>query len=203
MKNPIPPETEADLEAEAELVAMRAAEVEVRGEDHDELADLKLAIDLLRGFTEQDDKRLPVQKYFEEDSKDEINGRKALARLLRNPKPLDSYVRNVLADLFDPLSSDESEAAHEVRADRQLQFTNVNHRNREDARRAMIAHEVVVCLRKTPKVNVAIADVAQKFKISTKTVWNAWEQYNGMNSADVQLARQRIRRALAAIKRRL
>jgi hypothetical protein len=67
--------------------------------DSEELDDLALAICLLTGRHDWKD-GLPQKRYLNPD--EEFVARKALARLLRNLKPLDSAVRRQLAALFDP-----------------------------------------------------------------------------------------------------
>jgi hypothetical protein len=70
--------------------------------DSKELTDLRSACDLLGGFTIRDQQGLPFKKYFDECEQSEFDAREAIARLLRNNKPLSSHLRQMLAALFDP-----------------------------------------------------------------------------------------------------
>jgi hypothetical protein len=168
-----------------------------------ELADLKLAYDLLAGIPAKDEKGLPVQKYFEAGSRDELEARQALARLLRNGKPLDSLVRVLLADMFDPApyayftkSTMFPAEARERVPDRQIYFKNVGRRSREDVRRRKLAYEVWQAAKvaredssKAAKnggsIEDAVAAVAEKYGISEASVWNAWRQFKSERWAEL------------------
>jgi hypothetical protein len=65
--------------------------------DEQDLRDLRLSIVLLAGAW--DDRGKPERRYFDETG--ERAARKAISRLLRNEKPLDSAIRQQLAALFD------------------------------------------------------------------------------------------------------
>jgi hypothetical protein len=67
---------------------------------YEELDDLRLAVSLLTGEHGLDENDRPTKRYLTPDK--EFVARKALVRLLRSPKPLDSALRRQLAALFDP-----------------------------------------------------------------------------------------------------
>src|SRR3974390_620263 len=107
----------------------------------EELNDLKSAIALLSGFTESDKKGLPTKKYYE--GKYENEPRKAIARLLRNRKPLDSALRMQLAALFHPDQETAPFSTFEGRPiERKIIFEfRKRGRRREDFRQLEIAYE--------------------------------------------------------------
>jgi hypothetical protein len=157
--------------------------------DRDELEDLKLAIGLLAGFSKRIEDGLPTWQYFKGEC--EIEPRRALARLLRNQKPLDSLVRCLLAALFDPGPKEPRYASFFGPVDRQLVFTKPG--GREDAKTAMIVFEIMQCLERDTRkdhrgdqgietkrpirIGEAIAGVAQKFNIGERGVEEMWRRY--------------------------
>ena len=116
----------------------------------EDYSDLTLAIRLLDGFTKKDRNDLMVKTYFEASSEEDLEARRALARLLMNGKPLDSVVRDCLAVLFCPILSSEfaKSSASQVKekrsgSERQIQFKKQSRRSREGDRRLQIALEMV------------------------------------------------------------
>jgi len=142
-----------------------------------ELKDLTSAIGLLVGFTELDEKGLPTKKYCE--GKGENEPRKAIARLLRNRKPLDSTLRMQLAALFDPNPEERPFSNFEDSPiERKVVFEfRKRGRPREDFRNLAIAYEVFEIWQKAPaakgKMDAVIYEVARKFGISEAYVRKA------------------------------
>ena len=161
----------------------------IRDDDAKDLADIKAAYDLLEGICDTDEKGLPVAAYLEEGSSREIEARKALARLLRNGSPLDSLVRHLLAVLFDPTPYEyETKGGGPSIAQwryptRRLVFKGVPGRKRGYLKRLKLAEDVRENIlrnnseHKKISVEEAIAQVADKYGISDKTVWDAWETF--------------------------
>jgi hypothetical protein len=155
------------------------------GDDYDaaDLADLRAAYELLDGIAIIDEKGLPRAGYLEPESEREAEARKALARLLRNGKPLDGLIRHLLAGLFDPspfeyvTKSERSEIKQSATAARQLIFKSPRGRRTENRLRFKLAIEVSELVSVHGKVEAAIVEIADRYNISPATVWDAWEQY--------------------------
>jgi hypothetical protein len=64
-------------------------------------SDLQLARTLLNGFVDEVRQR-PETRYLVKGCAEEVEARRAIARLLRSNYPLDRQLREHLADLFDP-----------------------------------------------------------------------------------------------------
>ena len=74
----------------------------IGGATDESVAELQLVVEmLLLGWV---DPKTGEHRYFRADSREERAARHAVAYLLRNPKPVDPWIRNRLADLFDPTS---------------------------------------------------------------------------------------------------
>jgi hypothetical protein len=72
----------------------------IGGATDESVAELQLVVEmLLLGWV---DPKTGEHRYFKFGSREERAARHAVAYLLRNPKPLNSYLRHRLADLFDP-----------------------------------------------------------------------------------------------------
>src|SRR6516162_2516430 len=65
-------------------------------------SDLQLARELLGGYCDQDRRGRLRSRYLKEGSQEEVDARRAIARLLRSNDPLDRQLRTALAGLFDP-----------------------------------------------------------------------------------------------------
>jgi hypothetical protein len=154
------------------------------GYDVQEENDVRLAYILLGGCAPKDKKGLPVQKYLRAGSSEELECRRALARLLSSPKPLDSLVRQLLAGLFDPTFAVKI-GRDKFPIDRQIRFTTASRRSREGQKRLQIGHEIkkeLESLRqqaKKPnarKVTAAVKAVAKAREISDGSAWNGWKE---------------------------
>jgi hypothetical protein len=65
-------------------------------------SDPQLARELLGGYCDQDRRGRLRSRYLKEGSQEEVDARRAIARLLRSNDPLDRQLRTALAGLFDP-----------------------------------------------------------------------------------------------------
>ena len=65
-------------------------------------SDLQLAWMLLGGYVDVDHRGRRRSRYLKEGSQEEVDARRAIARLLRSNGPLDRQLRTALAGLFDP-----------------------------------------------------------------------------------------------------
>jgi hypothetical protein len=66
----------------------------------------------------------------------------------------------------------------EFRIDRQLHFKHLGGRNREDVRRLKLADDVSEEIKKKKcTVDDAVQNVAEKYGIDERSVWDAWGQY--------------------------
>ena len=85
-----------------ERITKRLEALRRRGKESNwtEERDVEAAYKLLAGDVVKDKKGLPTKRYLSGDL--EIEARRALARLLRDRKPLDSLLRLMLAASFDP-----------------------------------------------------------------------------------------------------
>ena len=133
----------------------------------DELDDFKWTLMLLDGTTERNARGQPQKRYLNKD--EELVARKAIARLLRSPEPLDSAIRQMLAALFAP----EREPGP-TPTERILIFKG---RYRGGAKmqhlRKLAIATAVEDLGRTKSREDAIQDVAQQFSVSVRTVETA------------------------------
>jgi hypothetical protein len=141
----------------------------------DELEDLKRAYDLLGGYAERGEDGLPRQQYFAGD--DEIVARRALARLLRNQKPLDSLIRRLLAALIDPDKEQPPYASGwggPIERELRLSGRGRGAGHRQDARAAAIAYTVLDRLSAgSGKIDAAIVETTKEFGKSETAVKDA------------------------------
>jgi ribonuclease PH len=71
---------------------------------------------------------------------------------------------------------------------RQLHFKRPSGRSREALRSIQIAWEIVESLRGSGKVEAAVVEVAEKHRVSPRTVWNAWERHKDSRWVRVRAA---------------
>jgi hypothetical protein len=139
-------------------------------EEDDEFQKLMLAKVLLGGYIENDARGLPRKKYLAKDA--ELEARSALASILRNQKPLDPNLRDMLATLFDP-----APGAHAV-IDRKVVFA---HRGRGQRQNSMantaIAWHVRGAIAQGSTVAAAIQSATDQFGIDDSTVKKLWGRY--------------------------
>jgi hypothetical protein len=128
-------------------------------------SDLQLATMLLGGFIKQDRTR-----YLEEGTSEELDARRALARLLRSNRPLDRQLRTSLADLLDP-----DPPAWEPR---KIKFVSRRQGQHTDyAKNTQIALHVRDKVREGSKVKDAIKSAADAYAVSEDAVKKIWSRY--------------------------
>jgi hypothetical protein len=125
-------------------------------------SDLMLARVLLGGFEDE----LRGHQYLA----DENEARRALVGLLRSHAPLDRRICNRLAALFDPDGSDERHLVFELRSGKR-RTGHLHSRNTRIAQHVSDAHGA------GSSIEEAVADAAEKFGVSEKTVWKIWGGY--------------------------
>ena len=134
-------------------------------------SDVALASMLLDGFGKFEATGLIRSAYFHQRSEDEITARAALVRLLRSDKALDRWLRNRLADLFDPASQCE----------RELEFRFRSGGRRADRRAGQqVAWHVVERMQQGEKVEAAIASAMKRFGLERSAVYNATRRFRGL-----------------------
>jgi hypothetical protein len=139
----------------------------------DREADVKAAYTLLVGDTVRDEKGRLTKLYLNGDA--EIEARRALARLLRNRKPLDSLLRHMLACLFDsrPTGDPAVDALLDTNPiERQLVFTRGEGRGNQAMRHREIAEKVFAERYKHPNKSVTEieGEIANELGISEQTI---------------------------------
>jgi hypothetical protein len=137
-------------------------------------ADEKRIVALLCGRLSRDRRGLPHAIYMKHYSAEEIEARRALARMLRTSLPLDSGVRFVLGDLFDPDLDD---------VERTIRF---EHRRKGKRSNALAEKEIAefVWLQaqngariKGARIKTAVGNAAKKFGIGDDRVRAIWKQW--------------------------
>ena len=144
--------------------------------DVEERDDLTLAIKLLTGrYDWKDD--LPTKRYLNTD--EDFVARKAMVRLLRSPKPFDSYLRRQLAALFDPDPETASfSSSDSTPMERTLKFTpRASGRISQNLRKLQMAIAVNELRDQWPEKSRddAINEIAERFGKSTRTIETALE----------------------------
>ena len=133
-------------------------------------SDLQLATMLLIGFVDRERRRLST-KYLEKGCPEEVEARRAIARLLRSNHPL-RLLRVHLADLFDP---DLVSEARTIEFVFRRQGTPTDHIRNTD-----IAQYVKRQLDHGVRVTKAISNAANEFALSEgaiKKIWNIYRPY--------------------------
>jgi hypothetical protein len=70
--------------------------------EHDAKQDVSAASAYLGGFVKTGGRAIPQHRYYDENSTEAQFCRAALARVLRDDRPLDRQLRDMLATMFDP-----------------------------------------------------------------------------------------------------
>jgi hypothetical protein len=138
--------------------------------DLEEVDDLRITLALLTGFNVHSSKGLPKKQYLK--ANEELVARKALARLLRNQKPLDQAIRSRLAALFDPETETAPFCSFDLAPiERQLTFKTRHRGARTTA--AMSRLEIAIAFNRLQAKSSrkdALEEIAKRFAISTRTV---------------------------------
>src|SRR5262245_44020862 len=132
-------------------------------------SDLQLATMLLIGFVDRERRRLST-KYLEKGCPEEVEARRAIARLLRSKAPLDAQLREHLADLFDPIPA--------AWRPRRIKFVFRRPGTATDqTRNTQIAQDVGAQVKRGVRVTKAISNAANRFALSEDTIKKIWHNY--------------------------
>jgi hypothetical protein len=127
-----------------------------------------LARKLLNGFVEER-RRRPENRYLAKGCAEEVEARKAIARLLRSKHPLDPELRDHLANLFDPdLLSEQRTIEFVFRR----QGTPTDH-----IRNTAIASHVWRQVKRGVPATKAISNAASEFALSEAAIKKIWNIY--------------------------
>jgi hypothetical protein len=130
-------------------------------------SDEKRIIELLCGRSARDGRGCLRVTYFRKGSPDELEARRALARMLKTSLPLDPGLRFVLADLFDP---DRNEI------DRIIRFESRRRgRPSNAAAEKEIAEFVWSRRRAGVKSRPAVQEATEKFGLKRSRVLAIWK----------------------------
>jgi hypothetical protein len=129
--------------------------------------DEERTIELICGRRVQDKHGLPTRTYLKEGSQEELEARRALARILRSSKPLDLGLRCILADMIDP-DRDEVE--------RTIRFKNRREGKRSNAEaEKTVAEYVAAQIEGGGKVEFAVMKAIEKFGLKRTRVLEIWQ----------------------------
>jgi hypothetical protein len=133
-------------------------------------SDVRLARLLLSGFVEQGSDGRLRSKYLQARTREELDARRAIARLLRGNGPLDRQLRDRLADLFDP-----SSAAGEPR---KIELVNrARGRTNDPIANTQIAEAVWNTVVAGQTITKAIDAAVGQFSVSEDLVKKIWGRY--------------------------
>ena len=133
-------------------------------------SDLQLAWMLLGGYVDVDHRGRCRSRYLKKGSQEEVDARRAIARLLRSNGPLDRQLRTNLANLFDP-DPPESEQ-------RKIKIVSQGRgRYRDHVGNTQIAYHVWGEVSAGRKVVAAINSAVEKFGVSEELVKQIWGKY--------------------------
>jgi len=133
-------------------------------------SDLHSARALLGGYVAEDHRGRRRSKYLKRGSRDELDARRAIARLLRSKDPLDRQLRESLAGLFDPDFPAWEQRKIEIVAQRRG-------RSRDHVWNTQIAYHVWDEVSAGRKVVDAINGAVEKFEVSEDLVKQIWGKY--------------------------
>ncbi len=133
-------------------------------------SDLRLARALLDGFVERNARGRLRTDYLKRASPEELNARRAMARLLRGDQPLDRQLRESLAGLFDPAPPEWEPREIKLESRRPGRF--IDH-----AAATQVAEYVWTEVSKGERVEDAVADAADHYARSGEAVMKIWGRY--------------------------
>jgi hypothetical protein len=133
-------------------------------------SDLPLARALLDGYVEEDRRGRRHSKYLKRGSREELDARRAMARLLRSKNPLERQLRDSLADLFDPNPPEWEQRKIEI-------VFQDRGRHRDHVRNTQIAYHVWNQLEAGGTVAAAINSAVEEFEVSEELVKQIWGRY--------------------------
>lgn len=133
-------------------------------------SDLQLARMLLGGYTHQNRRGRRRSRYLKEGSQQEVDARRAIARLLRSNGLLDRQLRTNLADLFEP--SPPAWEQRKIRIVSRRRGRPIDHISN-----TQIAEHVWEQVGAGAKVTAAIESAADEFGVEPETVTKIWGKY--------------------------
>ena len=133
-------------------------------------SDLQSVRALLDGYVEEDLQGRRRTKYLKPGDPDELDARRALARLLRSSAPLERQLRDSLAGLVDPDSPESEQRKIEI-------VFQARGRYRDHVRNTQIAYHVWGEVSAGRKVVAAINSAVEKFEVSEELVKQIWGRY--------------------------
>ena len=133
-------------------------------------SDLQLARMLLDGYVYEDHRRRRRSKYLKRGSRDELDARRAMARLLRSKNPLEHQLRDSLAGLFDPDPPESEQRKIEIAFQRRGKF-------RDHVGNTQIYDHVRNQLDAGGSVAAAITSAVEEFEVSEEFVKQIWSRY--------------------------
>jgi len=137
------------------------------------MTDEELIVHLLCGREVQDKHGLATQVYLEDGSPEELEARRALARMLRSSRPLDLGLRVVLADLVDPDRDD---------VDRKINFNKRREGKPSNAQaEKTVAEYIDAMLRdsgnKRQQLKYAISKAEAEFGLKRTRLLQIWQHW--------------------------
>ena len=133
-------------------------------------SDLQLARMLLGGYTHQNRRGRRRSRYLKEGSQQEVDARRAIARLLRSNGLLDRQLRTNLADLFEP--SPPAWEQRKIRIVSRRRGRPIDHISN-----TQIAEHVWEQVGAGAKVTAAIESAADEFGVEPETITKIWGKY--------------------------
>jgi len=140
-------------------------------------SDLQLARMLLGGYTHQNRRGRRRSRYLKEGSQQEVDARRAIARLLRSNGPLDRQLRTNLADLFEP-SLPPAWEQRKITIGSRRRGRRVDHISN-----TQIAEHVWEQVGAGAKVTAAIESAADEFGVEPETITKIWGKYKRLLEA--------------------
>jgi hypothetical protein len=128
--------------------------------------DQEQILNLICGREATDQHGLPTRIYFEAGSREELEARRALARMLRSSRPLDLGLRFILADMIDP---DRDEVERTIL----FKYRREGKRSNPVAEKT-VAEYVAAQLEDSGKLESAIAKAMEKFDLKRTRVLDIW-----------------------------
>ena len=134
----------------------------------------------LGGYLTFDKRGIPRHRYYPERSDDSNYCRAALARVLRSDRPVDRQLRDMLADLFEPIEPLKSPwGSRKLTAG----FRNPVRPRDHDANSHMAWFIWQRAVANGGKVETAIKEAMTKFEFSRERMYELWMAYSPLFEA--------------------
>jgi hypothetical protein len=161
-------------------------------DDEEYERDVLAAQTFLIGYASEDHRGICHNKYYVAGSPEYESCRSALIRLLRDERPLNTGVRDTLADMFEA----EPNAAECIVDWARLEVRRrVSHRP-SDGADAQIAIFVLRKVRKGLNVDAAVVEAVNKFEVSREWVYRVWGRFKPLFERRGPLPKRRARRTV-------